>query len=318
MGIVPIFPDVLGPLNQSHGLANGLQCAFLFNTPGKPVDLVSPARAMTVSNYAFDGASANGPFFKASTTSGYLSFLPTVPVVRGWTISILCRFPIDNNDTATFAANAGLVKYHAVRSSLNDTLASYSGGFVSFSPNIAIRTLTGIKRLTVTGDASGCKAYVDGVFAGSHSTVITAPVGEILGDSAAANRAWGAGKDAFCWTRTLGPGEVMDHAIDPWVMFRETNDSLMSWLIAIAGGNVPTNITLGQASWVWTGRAPSVNAKTMIALVAASVVATGFAVAIDAKTMITLAQATWQWVGRPLAGAAAAVLQGLLTFLGVG
>lgn len=84
------------------------------------------------------------------------------------------------------------------------------------------------------------------------------------------------------------------------------------------GGNVPTNITLAQGAWVWTGRAGSVDAKTMIVLAAASWVWTGFAAGVDVKTMIALAQAAWRWTGQPLAGAAAQLVQSLLTLLGVG
>lgn len=65
---------------------------------------------------------------------------------------------------------------------------------------------------------------------------------------------------------------------------------------------MPTNITLAQASWVWTGRVPSVNAKTMIALAQGAWAWAGQAPAINAKTMTTLAQAAWRWTGRPATG----------------
>lgn len=314
-----LFPDALGQVNASHGLANRLQSAFVFNSAGLPVDLINPKRVVAAFNYAFDGPGANGPSLKASVNTGYVRLTPSVPVVNSaWTVSARCRFPIDSNAFAIFACSRTANAFHVLRNNATDALCCFNGSATNFSPTIAPLTLSGWKRLTVVGNAAGARAYLDGSFVGSHATPINVPVEDLLGDHSGNNttRAWGAVSDYFVWDRSLSSGEVMEHALDPYAMFRNDDD----WLVTLltAGGNVPTNITLGQASWVWTGRAPSVNAKTMITLAAASVVATGLAAAIDAKTMITLAQGTWQWIGRPLAGTAAAIIQSLLTFLGVG
>lgn len=313
MGFSYPFPEALGPLNASHGLAAGLQMALSFNSPGKPVDIVNSRRSFTMTGYAVDTVGANGPSLKAAASTDGITISPSVPNGAAWTVSARCRFPIDNNTFAVFAR--GAASLHVCRNNATDALAVFAGAAHNFSPTIAPLTLSGWKRLTVCGHAGGAIAYLDGAFAGSHAFVVNEAISIILGNNAL-TRAWGQVTDYFIWSRTLGPGEVMDHALDPWAMFRSDDD----WLVTLltAGGNVPTNVTLAQASWAWTGRAPSVNAKTMIALVAASVVATGFAAGIDAKTMIAMAQATWQWIGRPLAGTAASVIQSLLTFLGVG
>lgn len=118
------------------------------------------------------------------------------------------------------------------------------------------------------------------------------------------------------WNRQLSAAEWLRLNFDPFAGLRFDSDE--GYRAIAGGGNVPTNITLAQASWLWTGRAVGVNAKTMIALAQAVWTWTGFATAINAKTMIKLGQASWQWVGRPLAGAAGTVIQSLLTLLGLG
>lgn len=84
-----------------------------------------------------------------------------------------------------------------------------------------------------------------------------------------------------------------------------------------ATGSTPTNITLGQASWLWTGRAPNADAKTMIALAQGTWTWTGRAASVNAQTGITLARAMWQWFGIPLQGSAVA-FQNLMLFFGIG
>lgn len=85
----------------------------------------------------------------------------------------------------------------------------------------------------------------------------------------------------------------------------------------VASGT-PTNITLAQASWLWTGRVPTVNAQTGIALAQASWAWAGRAASVNAKTMITMGQAAWYWFGRPLQGAATTAYQNLMLFFGIG
>lgn len=91
--------------------------------------------------------------------------------------------------------------------------------------------------------------------------------------------------------------------------------------VPAAAGNVPTNITLGQASWAWAGFAPGVNARTQLTLAQASWLWTGFAPRVNAKTQTALGQASWLWSGRPATtnqGGVAGAIQSLLTVLGCG
>lgn len=85
-----------------------------------------------------------------------------------------------------------------------------------------------------------------------------------------------------------------------------------------AGGNVPTNITLAQASWLWTGRALTVDAKTMITLAQGAWSWAGQAASMNIKTMTTLAQATWRWTGIPIGGLVTGAVNYLLGLMGVG
>lgn len=71
---------------------------------------------------------------------------------------------------------------------------------------------------------------------------------------------------------------------------------------ASGGGNTPLNVTLGQASWVWTGFAPGVNTRLDVFLGQASWVWTSFAIKADFKLGVTLGQAIWSWVASPLSG----------------
>lgn len=232
----PLIPDAVGQLNQSHGLANSLVSAFQFNAAGKPVDIVNPKRGITVSNYSFDGIGGNGPSFKAATTSGYMLVSPDSGGSSAWTASARVRFPIDVNTFATFARSVVASLLHVCLNSSTDALASFTGGSArNFSPTIMPLTLSGWKRLTVTGHAGGVIAYLDGAFAGSHAFVCSSPIGSILGDSSTGGRAWGAATDYFIWNRTLSPGEVMEHALDPWAMFRNYDDWLIT-LLASGGG----------------------------------------------------------------------------------
>lgn len=233
MGIVPIIRDALGPLNNSHGLANRLHSAFLFNSAGLPVDLVNPKRAITAFNYAFDGPGANGPSLKASVNTGYVKLSPTVPVANSsWTVSGMTRFPIDSNAFAIFAASRTANVYHVIRNNATDALCSFNGTATNFSPTIAPLTLSGWKRLTVVGNAAGARAYLDGIFVGSHALATNVPVEDLLGDHSGNNtvRAWGASKDFFVWNRSLSSDEVLTHALDPFAMFAD-DDSWLTWFL---------------------------------------------------------------------------------------
>lgn len=266
----PLIPDALGQLNQSHGLANGLQSAFQFNAAGKPVDLVSSKRGVTVSGYGFDGVGANGPSFKASTTGDKIQ-LTSLPAGSAWTISTLTRFPIDANTFATLARSASQI--FVCRNSSTDALCSFIGSAINFSPTIAPLTLSGWKRLTVCGHAGGVRAYLDGVFAGSHSTPVSSDqiILSILGDHTTASRAWGAAKDYFIWNRTLGPAEVADHAIDSWAMFR--NEDWFALIVPAAGGGVTGTIASTEAADVLAATGSVQTVGTIAATEAADVLA---------------------------------------------
>lgn len=82
--------------------------------------------------------------------------------------------------------------------------------------------------------------------------------------------------------------------------------------------NTPTIITMAQASWVWTGRAPTVNARTTILLAQAAWTWTGRAANINARNVITMAQAVWRWTGQPIGGLVNDAVTNLLQLLGVG
>lgn len=309
MGInVPIIRDALGPLNRAHGLSGGLQSVLKFDAAGAAVDIVNPKRGITVFNYAWDAVGAGGPSIKASVNTGYLKFLPSVPVVNSsWTVSGMTRFPIDSNAFACFACSRTANVFHVLRNNATDALCCFNGTATNFSPTIAPLTLSGWKRLTVVGNAAGARAYLDGTFAGSHATPINVPVEDLLGDHSGNNtaRTWGAIKDFFVWNRSLSPAEVMDHAADPFAMFG-LDDVFIADLLA-AGGNVPLNVTLGQASWTWTGVAPRTDFKLGVTLGQASWGWTGFAALTNFKLGVTLGQSLWSWAGRPLSGLGGAV-----------
>lgn len=263
------FPEALGPLNASHGLAAGLQLALSFNSPGKPVDIVNSRRSFTMTGYAVDTVGANGPSLKAAASTDGITISPSVPNGAAWTVSALCRFPIDNNAFAVFAR--GAANLHVCRNNATDALAVFAGAAHNFSPTIAPLTLSGWKRLTVCGHAGGAIAYLDGVFAGSHAVVVNEAISIILGNNAL-TRAWGQVKDYFIWSRTLGPAEVADHAIDPWAMFRSDDDWLVT-LLTSGGSGVTGTIaateggdTLAASGSVQTvGTIAAVEAKDVLA-----------------------------------------------------
>lgn len=233
MGTIPIIRDALGPLNGSHGLANGLQFAARFDTPGKPVNLVNPAQALAVLNYAFSGPDPLGPLFKSTANTGNIKLTPTIPVKNGcWTVSTLTMFPVNNLDFCVLAANRTANLYHVLKNATTHELITYDGAARLFSPTINIVTLTGLHRLTITGHPGGAIAYLDGVFAGSHAFVLNSNIEDLLGDpqGGTTNRAWGNSKEMHVWNRTLGPGEVMEHHQDSFAMF--ANDDLIAGLLA--------------------------------------------------------------------------------------
>lgn len=237
MGIVPIFRAALGPLNGSHGLANGLQFAARFDAAGKPVNLVNPAQALAVLNYALSSPDPLGPLFKSTANTGNIKLTPTIPVKNGcWTVSTLTMFPVNALDFCILAANRTANLYHVLKNAGANQLITYDGNVRLFSPTIDVVALTGLHWLTVTGHPGGAIAYLDGVFAGSHAFVLNADIEDFLGDpqGGTTNRAWGNSKALFAWNRTLGAGEVAEHVSDPFAMFAD--DLALNWLLAAGGG----------------------------------------------------------------------------------
>lgn len=76
---------------------------------------------------------------------------------------------------------------------------------------------------------------------------------------------------------------------------------------AAAGGNTPLTVTLGQASWVWTGFATKTDFRLGVTLGQALWAWTGFGASTDFKLGLTLGQAVWSWAGKPLSGLGAAL-----------
>lgn len=326
----PIIPDALGRLNQTHGLAKGLQSAIRFDARGKPVDLVNPRRTLTFTNFSYDGTGANGPSFLAGGTNGALALSPTVLVTNSaWTISALCRFPIDNNAFAAFAR--GSSQLHVCRDNANDALATFDSASRAFSPTIAIRTLTGMKRLTVVGTSLGCRAFLDGVFVGSHAFPINQAISDILGDHSDV-RAWGAAKDAFVWNASLSDGQVMEHALDPFAMFQdETPFTWLSVPLGIAfdvagnsGDQAAASSYSGAASWNGANRMLAVDVSMLGPGVTVTTMTYGGAncTFVGAQSTVTSFGRVEQWricssdAGAPAAGSntLAITLSGSLEF----
>lgn len=66
----------------------------------------------------------------------------------------------------------------------------------------------------------------------------------------------------------------------------------------ISVNGIPKSVTLGQASWSWTGTGLSVNAKTVIALPKKVWAWIGTGPSLTAPQVITLAQKSWRWLTR--------------------
>lgn len=248
MGIAPLIRDVLGSLNGTHGLANGLQFAARFDAAGKPVNMVNPNQALAVLNYAVNTTDPFGPYFKSTANTANIKLTPTITVKNGcWTVSTLTVFPVNNLDFCVLMANRTANLYHVLKNATTHELITYDGSARLFSPTINIVTLTGLHRLTVTGHPGGAIAYLDGVFAGSHAFVLNSNIEDFLGDpqGGTTNRAWGNSKELHAWNRTLSPTEVMEHHIDPFGMFSE--DLALNWLLA-SGAPPPDAIPFSRAS----------------------------------------------------------------------
>lgn len=239
MPTIPLIRDAFGPLNTGHGLANGLQFAARFDTPGKPVNLVNPRQALAVLNYAVNTTDPLAPYIKSTANTGNIKLTPTIPVKNGcWTVSTLTMFPVNALDFCVLAANRTANLYHVLKNATTHELITYDGAVRLFSPAIDIVALTGLHRLTVAGHSGGAIAYLDGIFAGSHAFVLNSNIEDFLGDpqSGTTNRAWGNSRELHAWNRTLGPGEVLEHHFDSFGMFGD--DDSLAWLYATIAADI--------------------------------------------------------------------------------
>lgn len=342
--VIPLTRVALGPLNASHGLANGLQFAARCDAPGKLVNLVNPAQVLATLNYAFNGADSLGPYHKSTANTGNIKLTPTIPVKNGcWAVSTLTVFPVNALDFCVLMANRTANLYHVLKNSgpgvTQHQLITYDGAARLFSPAIDLVTLTGEHRLTVTGHPGGAIAYLDGVFAGSHAFVLNANIEDFLGDpqGGTTNRAWGNSKELFAWNRTLSSREAMDHHLDPFGMFAD-EDGWLSWFMAVLGGgsgvtiSTPVGVLLFAGASIGARAGKSASAVVGVLLLVGSAlaqagksvqVAIGHVTLVGMATISTSIRATITTVGvLLLVGAAigarygmSAVGQGILRFV---
>lgn len=252
MGVVPIIRDVLGSLNHSHGLANGLRFAARLDAPGKPINLVNPNQGLAVLNYALNSTDPLGPRFKSTANTGNIKLTPTIPVKNGcWTVSTLTMFPVNALDFCVLMANRTANLYHVLKNATTHQLITYDGSARLFSPTIDVVALTGEHRLTVAGHPGGAIAYLDGVKAGSHAFVLNADIEDFLGDpqGGTTNRAWGNSKELHAWNRTLGPDEVLEHHFDSFGMFA---DDRLAWFLAVLSSGRTLSAAITEANDVFT------------------------------------------------------------------
>jgi len=97
----------------------------------------------------------------------------------------------------------------------------------------------------------------------------------------------------FLWNRALSAGERLWLYREPYAMFRPVVRRIWS-----TSASTPTNITLTQVPWLWTGNAPGVNQKQAITASQKSWAWAATAANVNAKTMISATQTPWVWTGR--------------------
>lgn len=170
----------------------------------------------------------------------------------------------------------------------------------------------------VTADGANHKWYLNGKLVKTVATAVlptnTNSQGVLIGSNASQLELWSGRQEGLrIYNRALNDSEIARLFAEPYAGMTRRR-----FFVGSAGGNVPTNITLAQASWVWAGQAITIDAKTMITLAQGAWTWTGRAASLNAKNMITLAQGVWRWTGIPIGGLVNDLTNYLLGLLGVG
>lgn len=312
-----VKPSVGFGVDWSDPINSGLIGCWLFNegAGGTLYDIAQKHNGAGTALTWSPGAFGSSGKFDGSTSIVTVSAVPTM--ANPWTISGWVKWTTLTNLGGAFGFSNGTNGVSAGSTATN--LKILSNGETPGNGTTALATGKWY-HVAMAWDGTLIKAYLNGVFEYS-----VTPSG-VNWKSATATKFGKNEPGNTFFTGQVDAVRTHARALSAWEimrLYREAFAGVLAprrrlWNSVAAGGNVPTNITLAQASWVWTGQAITIDAKTMIALAQGAWTWTGRAASLNAKNMITLAQGVWRWTGIPIGGLVTGAVNYLLGLLGVG